>query len=107
MAVMALAPLHEAFGVRRLFVPPMKGWVQLLTPARPAWGTFVSLGFATLPPYRLLSAYGTAPDLKRMRTWQTSTEGGAGGTNETSEAAAALKRDRPTAGRPFSFPWTS
>ncbi|UOY01278.1 oxygenase MpaB family protein [Blastococcus sp. PRF04-17] len=36
-------------GVRRLFVPPMKGWVQVLTPARPAWGTFVSLGFATLP----------------------------------------------------------
>ena len=36
-------------GVRRLFVPPMPGWVQVLTPARPAWGTFVSLGFATLP----------------------------------------------------------
>ena len=27
----------------------MKGWVQVLTPARPAWGTFASLGFATLP----------------------------------------------------------
>lgn len=36
-------------GVRRLFVPPMRGWVQVLTPARPAWGTFASLGFATLP----------------------------------------------------------
>jgi uncharacterized protein (DUF2236 family) len=36
-------------GVRRLFLPPMKGWVQVLTPARPAWGTFASLGFATLP----------------------------------------------------------
>ena len=36
-------------GVRRLFVPPMPGWVQVLTPARPAWGTFVSLGFATMP----------------------------------------------------------
>jgi uncharacterized protein (DUF2236 family) len=32
-------------------VPPMKSWVQVLTPARPAWGTFVSLGFATLPPW--------------------------------------------------------
>ena len=38
-------------GVRRLFVPPMKGWVQVLTPARPAWGTFASLGFATLPAW--------------------------------------------------------
>jgi uncharacterized protein (DUF2236 family) len=36
-------------GVRRLFVPPMPAWVQVLTPARPAWGTFASLGFATLP----------------------------------------------------------
>jgi uncharacterized protein (DUF2236 family) len=36
-------------GVRDLFLPPMKGWVQVLTPARPAWGTFASLGFATLP----------------------------------------------------------
>jgi uncharacterized protein (DUF2236 family) len=40
-------------GVRRLFVPPMPGWVQVLTPARPAWGTFVSLGFATLPAWAL------------------------------------------------------
>jgi len=38
-------------GVRELFLPPMKGWVQVLTPARPAWGTFASLGFATLPPW--------------------------------------------------------
>jgi uncharacterized protein (DUF2236 family) len=29
----------------------MKGWVQLLTPARPAWVTLASLGFATLPPW--------------------------------------------------------
>jgi uncharacterized protein (DUF2236 family) len=36
-------------GVRRLFLPPMPGWVQLLTPARPAWGTLASLGAATLP----------------------------------------------------------
>jgi uncharacterized protein (DUF2236 family) len=36
-------------GVRRLFVPPMPRWVQVLTPARPAWGTLASLGFATLP----------------------------------------------------------
>ena len=38
-------------GVRDLFLPPMKGWVQVLTPARPAWGTLVSLGFATLPAW--------------------------------------------------------
>jgi uncharacterized protein (DUF2236 family) len=47
---LALTPAASD-GVRRLFVPPMKGWVQMLTPARPAWGTFVSLGFATLPPW--------------------------------------------------------
>jgi uncharacterized protein (DUF2236 family) len=47
---LALTPAASE-GVRRLFVPPMKGWVQVLTPARPAWGTFASLGFATLPPW--------------------------------------------------------
>jgi uncharacterized protein (DUF2236 family) len=47
---LALTPAASE-GVRRLFVPPMKGWVQLLTPARPAWGSFVSLGFATLPAW--------------------------------------------------------
>ena len=47
---LALTPAASE-GVRRLFVPPMKSWVQVLTPARPAWGTFVSLGFATLPPW--------------------------------------------------------
>ncbi len=47
---LALTPAASE-GVRRLFVPPMKGWVQMLTPARPAWGTFVSLGFATLPAW--------------------------------------------------------
>ena len=47
---LALTPAASD-GVRRLFVPPMKGWVQMLTPARPAWGTFVSLGFATLPAW--------------------------------------------------------
>jgi uncharacterized protein (DUF2236 family) len=36
-------------GVRTLFVPPMPGWVQVLTPARPAWVTLASLGMATLP----------------------------------------------------------
>lgn len=47
---LALTPAASD-GVRRLFLPPMKGWVQMLTPARPAWGTFASLGFATLPPW--------------------------------------------------------
>ncbi|KQS73375.1 oxygenase MpaB family protein [Modestobacter sp. Leaf380] len=30
-------------------VPPMPGWVQVLTPARPAWAGLASLGLATLP----------------------------------------------------------
>ncbi|MGY5882783.1 oxygenase MpaB family protein [Modestobacter lacusdianchii] len=34
---------------RFVLVPPMPGWVQLLTPARPAWSTLASLGAATLP----------------------------------------------------------
>jgi uncharacterized protein (DUF2236 family) len=34
---------------RFILVPPMPGWVQLLTPARPAWSTLASLGVATLP----------------------------------------------------------
>jgi uncharacterized protein (DUF2236 family) len=38
-------------GIRNLFLPPMKGWVQVLTPARPAWVTLASLGFATLPAW--------------------------------------------------------
>ena len=38
-------------GVRDLFLPPMRGWVQVLTPARPAWGTLASLGLATLPAW--------------------------------------------------------
>ncbi|SNR74521.1 oxygenase MpaB family protein [Blastococcus mobilis] len=38
-------------GVRRLFLPPMPGWLQVLTPARPAWGTLASLGMALLPAW--------------------------------------------------------
>jgi uncharacterized protein (DUF2236 family) len=34
---------------RLILLPPMPGWVQLLTPARPAWSTLASLGAATLP----------------------------------------------------------
>ncbi|RBY74777.1 DUF2236 domain-containing protein [Geodermatophilus sp. TF02-6] len=34
---------------RFVMLPPMPGWVQLLTPARPAWSTLASLGAATLP----------------------------------------------------------
>jgi uncharacterized protein (DUF2236 family) len=36
-------------GVRTLFLPPMPGWVQVLTPARPAWVALAGFGFATLP----------------------------------------------------------
>ena len=42
---LALTPAASE-GVRRLFLlPPMPGWVQVLTPAQPAWGTFASLRF--------------------------------------------------------------
>jgi uncharacterized protein (DUF2236 family) len=34
---------------RFVLLPPMPGWVQLLTPARPAWSTLAALGAATLP----------------------------------------------------------
>ena len=34
---------------RLVLLPPMPAWVRFLTPARPAWGTLASLGFATLP----------------------------------------------------------
>jgi uncharacterized protein (DUF2236 family) len=49
-------------GVRRLFLPPMPGWLQVLTPARPAWGTLASLGMALLPPWarRMYSLPGLA-----------------------------------------------
>ena len=40
-------PAREA--ARFVVVPPMPGWVQLLTPARPAWAGLASLGLATLP----------------------------------------------------------
>ncbi len=36
---------------RFVVVPPMPRWVQLLTPARPAWGSLASLAVATLPPW--------------------------------------------------------
>ena len=32
-----------------VLVPPMPGWVQLLTPARPAWSTLAAIAAATLP----------------------------------------------------------
>ena len=38
-------------GLRTLFLPPMPGWVQVFTPARPAWGTLATLGFALLPAW--------------------------------------------------------
>ncbi len=49
-------------GVRNLFLPPMKRWVQVLTPARPAWGTLASLGMALLPSWarRMYSLPGLA-----------------------------------------------
>jgi uncharacterized protein (DUF2236 family) len=47
-AQLAVTPAARAAS-RFVLVPPMPGWVQLLTPARPAWSTLASLGAATLP----------------------------------------------------------
>jgi uncharacterized protein (DUF2236 family) len=47
-ARLALTPAARAAS-RFILLPPMPGWVQLLTPARPAWSTLASLGAATLP----------------------------------------------------------
>jgi uncharacterized protein (DUF2236 family) len=47
-AGLAVTPAARAAS-RFILVPPMPGWVQLLTPARPAWSTLASLGAATLP----------------------------------------------------------
>lgn len=40
-------PARDA--LRLVLLPPMPAWVQLLTPARPAWGTLASLAVASLP----------------------------------------------------------
>jgi uncharacterized protein (DUF2236 family) len=42
-------PARAAYGF--IVLPPMPGWVQLLTPARPGWAGLASLGVATLPPW--------------------------------------------------------
>jgi uncharacterized protein (DUF2236 family) len=47
-AQLAVTPAARAAS-RFVLLPPMPGWVQLLTPARPAWSTLASLGAATLP----------------------------------------------------------
>ena len=64
-------------GARGIVRPPMPGWVQLLTPARPAWGGLAALSIGLLPGwarrmYRLpglgltdLAATGT---LRALRT---------------------------------------
>jgi uncharacterized protein (DUF2236 family) len=49
-------------GIRDLFLPPMPGWVQVLTPARPLWGSLAGLSFALLPAWarRMYSLPGLA-----------------------------------------------
>jgi uncharacterized protein (DUF2236 family) len=42
-------PAQAAYGF--IVLPPMPGWVQLLTPARPGWAGLASLGVATLPKW--------------------------------------------------------
>lgn len=39
------------YGLGKLVVPPMKAWVQLLTPARPAWATLTGVAFVMLPAW--------------------------------------------------------
>jgi uncharacterized protein (DUF2236 family) len=66
IAPRSVADLHEYFddirpalastpaavkGIRDLFLPPMRGWVQVLTPARPLWGSLAGLAFALLPAW--------------------------------------------------------
>jgi uncharacterized protein (DUF2236 family) len=48
--------------MRDLFLPPMPTWLQVLTPARPAWGSLATLGFALLPAWarRMYSLPGLA-----------------------------------------------
>ena len=38
-------------GARGIVTPPMPGWVQLLTPARPAWGGLAALSTGLLPSW--------------------------------------------------------
>jgi uncharacterized protein (DUF2236 family) len=40
-------PARAAYGF--IVLPPMPGWVQLLTPARPGWAGLATLAVATLP----------------------------------------------------------
>ena len=49
-------------GIRDLFLPPMPGWLQVLTPARPVWGSLAGLSFALLPAWarRMYSLPGLA-----------------------------------------------
>jgi uncharacterized protein (DUF2236 family) len=48
--VLALTPpARAAYGF--IVLPPMPGWVQLLTPARPGWAGLASLAVATLPKW--------------------------------------------------------
>jgi uncharacterized protein (DUF2236 family) len=49
-------------GVRDLFLPPMPSWLQVLTPARPVWGSLAGLAFALLPAWarRMYSLPGLA-----------------------------------------------
>jgi uncharacterized protein (DUF2236 family) len=42
-------PARAAYGF--IVLPPMPGWVQLLTPARPGWAGLASLAVATLPKW--------------------------------------------------------
>jgi uncharacterized protein (DUF2236 family) len=45
---LALTPAARD-AAKLVLVPPMPAWVRFLTPARPAWGTLATLGFATMP----------------------------------------------------------
>jgi uncharacterized protein (DUF2236 family) len=47
LRVTAVARRNALWG----FLPPMPAWVQLATPARPAWGGLVALAAAMLPPW--------------------------------------------------------
>ncbi|GHE10523.1 oxygenase MpaB family protein [Klenkia taihuensis] len=76
---------------RFVVVPPMPGWVQLLTPARPAWTGLASLGLATLPRWAR-SMYG----LPGLALTEPATTAAVRAFRATTLAVPSRIRDNPT-----------
>lgn len=78
-------------GLQFVVVPPMPGWVQLLTPARPAWAGLASLGLATLPRWAR-AMYG----LPALGLTEPATTAAVKAFRRTALAVPARVRDNPT-----------